>query len=690
MYRPAFRVVSGAVAVLVAIGFASRVLLPHIPKPVENAFANDPSEFLSRSAAQRIDWRKPIPESFAEARRKDKPILLFIGTSYNPFARALDEGVMMSPQVQAYLARNFLCIRADALAYPEFRSAYLPRSRALAGLLPGFQIWVLDPSGKVVDQIPRNVALYGTDETGFIEALVRARRRFENPNESAGPLDFNKIQNDDLRAMREMGPATVPSFEEFTDRLLRQTDSDHGGFTSPDFKLVTPEAWRYLLTIGQVSAFRSSFDPVLQTPAVDLLDGGFFHIARSDDWSQIEFEKSAVENAAMLRVLTEAYGTLNDPLYRWFAERTFDCLSREMTQDGVIFAARVGDAGGNGRSERSSFGVRKLRESLEEERDHTWAQIKLGLRVETNPRMVPCLTDPKVVVTHLDRLESVLKLLRRGAGARPERVGGGYLDVSAFVVARLIESARVLGDKARMEEALTLFDKVENFRTGDDVIHCDVPGLRAGYLGDYLAYADACLQHYLATGRYDSLQSGKAILVRALFLFGGKKEGVLNVVAVKPRPMPTDLISPELSDPVSESTTAQAIRLCQDYARIFFGKDDEACGRLRQVANGATSGYATIVPALDLFASGYFCAATAVFDDTFVVTCGPNAQPLADAMAANLPTRLVVPAFGDIRHDLQKKGPGIYIVRGLSSIGPLTVAQARTKLSPYLGVAGGT
>jgi len=689
MRRPAFTVVTGAVATLVALGYASRFLLPHIPKPIENTFANESSEFLSRASVQRIDWKKPVPEAFAEARRKDKPIFLFVGTSYNPFAREFDRGALMSAQVQAYLARNFICMRADALAYPEFRCAFLPVSRSLAGLLPGFQVWVLEPSGKLVDLIPRNVALYGTDESGFLDALVKARHRFEDPKSALAMLDFNEFEQKDLSALRNLGPAVPPPFDDFGGRLVDASDTVNGGFKTPGIKIVMPEAWRFLLLSGRADDFRRCFDPFLKTPAVDLLDGGFFHIAHSDDWEAIEFEKATTANGAMLRLLVQAAGALRSPLYRWLALRTFDCLSRELRRDGVVYACRLSDAGSDGRSDRSSFGVRKLRDTFTNDADHTWAQVRLGLTVESNPRMVPRLADPRVVQSQPDKLNTILRLLRSNTGPRPDRAGGGYADVTCYTVARLVEAARGLGDRARLDEALDMMDGLEAFRNGDDVIHVDQPGLRTGYLGDYLAYADACLQSYLACGRQQCLEHGKRVLRRALFLFGVGQTGVLNLVTSKPLPMPSDLVAPELADPASESATAQAIRLCQDYARVLSGSDPGSETLFRKIANGATGGYGVPAGLLGQFGAGFFCAATSVFDDAFVVAAGPQAQALADKVATRVPTRLSVPAFADVRKDVQALGPGVYVVRGMQIEGPLTADQAIAKLSPYFALAAG-
>lgn len=678
MPRPAFTVVSSSVVALVAIGFASRFFRPLIPKPGENALANEASEFLSRAAIQQINWKKPISESFAIARRRDMPILLFVGSSYNPLARGLDNGVLMSPRVQAYLARNFECIRVDILAYPEYRNAFLPISRGVVGFPTGCQLWVLDPSGKIVDLLPKGLGLWPTDENAFIDALVAARRRFESPLTEVGAAKYQDAQDRDWRALTSKFTATAPDFAGFGADLASSVHP-RGGFGHESPRVATPEAWRYLLATGNLVAFKASCDPVLQSPLVDLIDGGFFHGARDADWIETDFDKSAVTNAAMLRVMASASATLHEPIYRYLAERTFDCLTTEFVLLNGIAASRRSDAQANGRSARTSFGVRKLRESLSETDDYQWAQSNLGLRVETNPRMVPLLRSTRTL-KDLTRLERVLTTLRVAAGPLPERTSAGFTDVTGFCVARLIEAARMLGDRNRIDLAVSLFDWVEVNRNGATLLHSQESGLRSAYVGDYLAYADAALQHYLATGRQTSIQSGREVLLKALELFNSGQGAVLWMRDKPAAPLPDRLAVPEIADSAAESCTAYALRLCHDYERVF---PSEA--GLRRFANSATGAFGAQAKVLGPRGAGYFLAAQGAFDDSFFVCVGPDAQSFSDRLAEIQPWRMCLAAFGDIRVDLQRMGNGVYLARGESIQGPMSLVAAQKALSPFIG-----
>src|SRR6185503_2159607 len=104
-------------------------------------------------------------------------------------------------------------------------------------------------------------------------------------------------------------------------------------------------------------------------------------------------------------------------------------------------------------------------------------------------------------------VSSVLKKLRSAPSADRHFTGKRLLDVHGYSVARMLECARLWGDADRLSEADDLFSRMDWFLAGDDVKHSLEPGIPdKPCLADYLAYADAALQHFLAFGRADSLE----------------------------------------------------------------------------------------------------------------------------------------------------------------------------------------
>ena len=110
---------------------------------------------------------------------------------------------------------------------------------------------------------------------------------------------------------------------------------------------------------------------------------------------------------------------------------------------------------------------------------------------------------------------------------------------------------------------------------------------------------------------------------------------------------------------------------------------------LREIARMSVSHFAESAPMMGLRAGGYFRAASELIEDTYVLAVGPQAQSLADAASRRAPLRFCAPVFGDMRPDVQRLGPGLYVVAGNDIRGPMEVIQAiellgKTLASPSL------
>jgi uncharacterized protein YyaL (SSP411 family) len=274
----------------------------------------------------------------------------------------------------------------------------------------------------------------------------------------------------------------------------------------------------------------------------------------------------------------------------------------------------------------------------------------------------------------------VLGILAAGTTQPPVAEGVGYADVTGNCVARLIECARLLGDRARLDQATSLFNWVQTVQGDGSILHSGPDGGEPAFVGDHLAFADAALQHYLATGTYDSIQTGRRVLQQTLAKFQGARPGILNLGLERKAPQLWTVSLPEIYDGYCESTTAQAIRLALDYGRIF-PADTEL---LRFASHGAGL-FGPVAQTLGPAGASYMRSSIGVFDDEFFVTVGPKAQQLADEIARRQPFRLSVAAFGEIRMDVQARGAGVYVVRGATIRGPMTAENAIPAVPTFLG-----
>ncbi len=639
-------------------------------------------EYLRQGAFQQIHWRKLEASSLAEARRLDRPVMLVMGASWSREARQADNYLFRDQDIQSFLARNFVCVRVDLDAHPEWLNVYLPLSRSIANVSLAFQVVYLSPEGRFYDFLGSSGRPAATDAVAFLEEFVRARTAFSkyrlNPDRDDGP---QAAHAKDLQLIGAASPA-LPAVKEFASDLLQRIDPIHGGFPTIG-QIPRPIGIDYLLMVGQNDGARASMDPMLRSAWVDWLDGGFFRRSRKPDWTDLEFDKIAVACGLDMRVIARYARIMKDRFAERIAKNAFDSLTGEFCESGLVSTARLGDEDEVGRSPRSSFQVKEIRKvwgtGLLESKEIDVARDLLGLRVETNPQMSIKVSNPASFDSPL--FEETLFKLRRHKASVPRRfTARAYANVNGFVVASLYDCARLWGDPERLSIADARFAALSAFGTGGDVTHSPTQSQdEAPYLGDYLATSEACLQRFLARGDVDALERGRKLLARAQGLFGGDL-GWYGTMKSRMQLLP-DTVVPEVLDTTTESLCSIAIRLCTSYGRLLGSDGFPEFDPIGEALVLATR-YGAYLNEIGPSSAGIMAATLPLIDDAHAIAVGPGAVGLSAALLRRVPTRLVSPALGPVRPDLQKRDPGLYIVNGSEVTGPLSVEAAAARLSP--------
>jgi len=689
--KPSFIVVTATLCLLVLVAVCSQILTPLIPPARPNRLAREAADYLLQARTERIHWYAYSDAAFAEARRQDRPIFLAIGMPDSRYGREMDESILDATEVVNFVNQNFVAIRVDGLEHPDWVNNLLPLQRVSIGFTSDLQFWVLDPDGQVIDlltKVAQSQPIDRTDSqsqrinrTEMVTLLAEARDDYNRLPRTALPdTAASTMQIQDLATL-ESKPKSVTSFSIFDQALVASTDPKDRGWPVDGTQVPRPQILRYLLLTGRSEAFQRQSGPLLHTGIFDMLDGGFFHLADESDWADVEFDKPAPENAELAEVFASAYAITRVPEYRYAAERTFDSLTAEFVSNGAISAARLGDEGPFDRSNRSSFSTERLAKVLPDPDKHAWAVSNFELNPFSNPQMTPLWINA-APITQADRCNAILTLMRQSSPA-PRFASNRYADINALVVARLLTTARLLGSSERLAQALALVDGLERFRVGVDVVHqSSGPPSPELFLSDYLNYADASLQAYLATGHEDNFRQGLAVLNRGLALFAGRAPGELLLARYPAGALtPPYSAAPELVDNRQESCTAEAMRLCEGYALLASGDDAK---RLHAFAIAALGQFGGVCNGLGPWAAGFYCSAAEMADTGYAVAVGSQAD--ADALQRMRPVRFIGRAEGAIRPDLVHRGPGVYVVHGALIQGPMSPIQAAKLLGPQLRV----
>ncbi|HWA82922.1 MAG TPA: DUF255 domain-containing protein, partial [Fimbriimonadaceae bacterium] len=279
MYKPSFAVVSGVVVVLAILAFLSKLVTGLIPEGPANNLAVENAEFLVQASHEEIDWHTLTEDTFAYARKQEKPIMLVVGSACSPTGRAADKIVFPSKEVRGFLARNFVCVRVDVMARPEFVNAFLPLSRAVIinggrlAIPPDYQVWFLDPKGYLFGYAAETVQGRPLDPRAFLADLEDAADRYDRIQ--SGKFSPGEDQHRDLQVLAGQVQPAAPDIAGFANFLSLSSPTGEGGFPINGFQRLWPSAWTFLLLVGDYGVYSRSILPCLQSPQVDVLDGGF-------------------------------------------------------------------------------------------------------------------------------------------------------------------------------------------------------------------------------------------------------------------------------------------------------------------------------------------------------------------------------------------------------------------------------
>ncbi|MCW5936881.1 MAG: thioredoxin domain-containing protein [Fimbriimonadaceae bacterium] len=674
--REQYPMVTATVTALVAVFAVTSAIRPFIPERAEGPLTNSSGDFLRAGAKQRIGWRTLTDDPFREALRRDKPIFMVLGTNMNATAREVDRTILMESEVAERINRDFIAVRVDLDQTPEWRNAYRPLACAVDGADPGWQIVVLGSRGELLSQIFRYDRRQELNPTFLLRVLREAQQRAVHKVD-VFETTLADGQASERKLLLDGKLADHIDASAYANRLRARLDPRYGGYPQGGMQRLYPWEWRFLAASGDLDALRASLAPLMRTALVNWLDGGFYRYSIDLGGFVPKFEASAEQSADMAATLALVATQTRDPIVRELALETFDGTLESFDRPKGFAAHWYENSGTMARGKRYSFPPRELSSRLSAA-DVEWLAKNAGLDPRLNPTMVPFVADAQVYVRSPEDFQQHLDLLRH-LRKNDSRIFESLdlLDATASVAARLIESARVLGDKARLQEALALGERTQNFRSGpDDVMHqLKKDGRSTAYLGDYLAYADCALQRYLATGEKDVLEDGLVVLRRGMDLFKADRRGVYVLGRGPNGKVGQDVVEiPEVVDGTGQAATSRLLSLCHSYGFLF-----RASATGRDLGNKAVEIIRATSPAVKDVPwrmGSFYLAGWATVSDMEIATVGPDAVANAAKLAPLAPHILVTPLTGSLLPEIQAKGPGVYLVVRGSAKGPLTFEQA--------------
>ena len=326
-----------------------------------NRLAAETSPYLRQHRDNPVDWYAWGPEAFAEARRRNVPVLVSVGYSACHWCHVMAHECFEDAEVAARMNELFVNVKVDREERPDVDSIYMDAVQAMTGR-GGWPMTVFTT--------PKGEPFFGGTyfpKPQFLQLLGAIdqvwRERPGDVSQNVGAL------MEAIDRTRTVAPADTMPDQALVQLGLRQLgemyDAEWGGFgNAPKFpqtsnlELVMREA-----VLRQGADARAAVENTLRAMAAggiyDHLGGGFARYSTDRTWLVPHFEKMLSDQALLARLYVRASLAFDDPTYRQVASETIEYVLRDLRHpDGGFFSAEDADSlDADGHSHEGAFYV---------------------------------------------------------------------------------------------------------------------------------------------------------------------------------------------------------------------------------------------------------------------------------------------------------------------------------------------
>jgi uncharacterized protein len=314
-----------------------------------NRLGGATSPYLLQHADNPVDWWPWSPEAFAEARRRDVPVLISVGYAACHWCHVMAHESFENPNVAELVNRDFVAIKVDREERPDVDAVYMTATQAMTGQ-GGWPMTVFaTPDGQ-----PFFCGTYYPRPT-FVQLLRSVREAWHNQREAIVRQGGAVVEaiGGVLGAAGPTSPLSAEALDAAAAGLSGELDEVHAGFGGapkfpPHMNLL------FLLRHHQRTGDARSLEMVRRTCEQmarggihDQLAGGFARYSVDERWLVPHFEKMLYDNALLLRTYTHLWRLTGDPLARRVALGTAQFLNTSLaTAEGGFASSLDADAAG--------------------------------------------------------------------------------------------------------------------------------------------------------------------------------------------------------------------------------------------------------------------------------------------------------------------------------------------------------
>ncbi len=421
------------------------------------------SPYLAQHRDNPVEWWSWGPDAFAEAERRDVPVLISVGYSACHWCHVMAHESFEDDDTGALMNRLFVNVKVDREERPDVDAVYMAAVQAMVGR-GGWPMTVFAlPDGRpfyagtYFPKVSQGNHISFTTLCTTIDDLWRTRR------------DDLVAQADEIvehiasqeRIPRSQESPSVSVVDAAVAALLGQVDRVDGGFgRAPKFPqtMSIDTLLRHARRTGDQASLDAallSLDAMAAGGIYDHLGGGFARYATDQRWLIPHFEKMLYDQALLARVYLHAWQLTGEDRHRQVLDETIEYVLRDLRHPlGGFFSAEDADSEGvEGRFYVWSMdGVRIIAGPDAEDAIAWYGVTESGNWEGTNIL-------ERVVRGDLRRPESVERARAALFEAREQRVRPGLdskvlLEWNGLMLATLAEAAAATGEERWLDAAI--------------------------------------------------------------------------------------------------------------------------------------------------------------------------------------------------------------------------------------------
>ncbi len=653
-----------------------------------NRLSGATSPYLLQHADNPVDWWEWSDEAFAEAARRDVPVLLSVGYAACHWCHVMAHESFEDAATAEQLNTDFVAIKVDREERPDIDAVYMAATQAMTGQGGWPMTCFLTPTGE-----PFHCGTYYPPEPRhgmpsfrqLLDAVSRAWREDGERVRGAAEQIAGRLAE---AAAAALPPDTVDAaaLAEAVTALAEAFDGRVGGFGgAPKFppSMVLEFLLRHHERTGSAAALGMATltcDRMARGGMYDQLAGGFARYSVDAGWVVPHFEKMLYDNALLLRVYAHLARMTGSVQALRVADETAAFLVRDLrTAEGGFASALDADTDGV-EGKTYAWTPAQLEEVLGAD-DGAWAARLLSVTAEGTfehgASTLQLLVDPDDPARWV-RVRAALLAARdeRPQPARDDKVVTAW---NGLAIVALAEGGAALARPGWVEAAVTAAELLLSRHVVDGRLRRSsrggTVGAAAGVLEDHAALADGLLALHQATGAARWLDAAVELLDTTLAHF--LADGVLfdtaddaETLLHRPREV-ADNATPSGSSALASALLTASV-LTEDG------------GRFRSAAEAALRGAGTVTRRYPRFAGHWLTAAeAAVAGPLQVAIAGSGPALLAEArrlapggtvIVAGEPDAPGVPLLAG--RPLVGGGAAAYVCRGFVCDFPVTTPAA--------------